>query len=239
MKQKKLIAAVGAAVVLGFGGATAQAADNFTGPYVGGSLSLFNNTTVSLSDSAVNADGDVVSETVNLGVDDAFNQLDLVFGYGALLNSRAYVGAEFRYTVADRFKGKVLNFASDADAGSFDIEGDGGYALMFQLGYAVTDNVVFYGTAGYVKREWDVSFSGVFEGTAEREEVSFKTSGIGYGIGVKYAFSRNLLVNAEVLKANYSSKTVIDEGVFDDAIGNAASLEPDSLSASVGIMYRF
>ena len=233
MKQKKLIAAVGAAVVLGFGGAAAQAADNFTGPYVGGSLALFNNTTIDTNisfnvfeeEEFESADG-----SLSLGVDDSFSQLDIVFGYGMLLDSRVYLGAEARYTLADNFKGSVISGRAGNDYFNVAIEGDGGYALMFQAGYAVTDNVVLYGTAGYVKREWDLVFSGSVDGDFDSAKDEFKSSGVGYGMGVKYALNRNFIVNAEVLKTNFSSKTLEEDGL---------SLEPDSVSASVGVMYRF
>ena len=227
MKQKKLIAAVGAAVVLGFGGATAQAADNFTGPYVGGSLMLFNNTT-----NETNVDIDDLESTdgfVKLGADDSFSQLDLVLGYGMLLDNRVYLGAEARYTLVDNFKDSFIVGRVDDVSFDFGIEGDGGYALMLQAGYAVSNNVVLYGTVGYVKREWDLVDKFVEDGRGRTEKEGLKSSGVGYGMGVKYALNRNFIVNAEVLKTNFSSKT-LDDGF---------SIEPDSVSASVGVAYRF
>ena len=228
MKQKKLIAAVGAAVVLGFGGATAQAADNFTGPYVGGSLMLFNNTT---NETNLDVDGFVTTTDgfKKLGADDSFSQLDLVLGYGMLLDNRVYLGAEARYTLVDNFKDDFFGLRVDDNSLDFGIEGDGGYALMLQAGYAVTDNVVLYGTAGYVKREWDLVTS-ILDGEGADSRDGFKSSGVGYGMGVKYALNRNFIVNAEVLKTNFSSKTPLD---------SEFSIEPDSVSVSLGVAYRF
>ena len=232
MKQKKLIAAVGAAVVLGFGGATAQAADNFTGPYVGGSLSLFNSTTISTDFDSLAAD-DTSSINTKFGADDTFNQVDIVLGYGMLLQNRTYLGAELRYTVADRFKDSFINATFGDESLDLAVEGDGGYALMFQAGYAVSDNVVLYGTVGYVKRDWDVVYSATFE---DNETNGFSQSGTGFGVGAKYALSSNLLLNAEVLKTNFSSS----KSVFvDDEDDDGLSVDADSLSASIALMYRF
>ena len=227
MKQKKLIAAVGAAVVLGFGGATAQAADNFTGPYVGGALALFNSTNVESNILGDVFDG-VASES--LGSSDTLNQLDLVIGYGMLMNNDFYLAAEARYSVADRFDNTIIRLSDDffAGEGTVSAEGDGGYALMFQAGYAVNNNIVLYGTAGYANRDWKIKDS-----FTDSPDEKFSSSGVAYGMGVIYSVNRNFSVNAEVLKTNYSSTTVLDEN--DDLL----RFKPDSVSASVGVAYRF
>ena len=233
MKQKKLIAAIGAAVVLGFGGAAAQAADNFTGPYVGGALGLFSSTTLETDASLFGEDWDDTS--TKIGSDDTFNQVDVVLGYGMLLQSRAYLGAELRYTVADSFKDSVASVRGGSDSLNIAVEGDGGYALMFQAGYAVSDNVVLYGTVGYVKRDWDVVYSATFE---DNDTSGFSQSGTGIGFGAKYALTSNLLLNAEVVKTNFSSSksVLVDDDVEDD---EGLSVDADNLSASVSLMYRF
>lgn len=228
MKQKRFIAALSAALVLGFGGAVAQAADNFTGPYVGGSLSLFNSTTIKENGVLTDLiDFDTPGDRVDskLGADDTFNQLDILFGYGMLLENRVFLGAEARYTLADNFKDVAIRAVQGGDRGTVSIEGDGGYALMFQAGYAVANNVVLYGTAGHLKRK--LSLVGVEDG-GEPVKERFNVSGLGYGIGLRYALNRNFLMNAEVIKAVFSRKTEGD-----------SSLKPDSVSASVGIIYRF
>ncbi len=212
-KEKMRLGAMASAIAAVVASPLAVAEDAFTGFYVGGAIGIF---------SDVTADTEWPNGwSAKFGVQDTlYTRLDVRAGYGHVLGNNIYLGAELSYTLHDNLDDTVERWTD----GEFEVAIGDGYALKAQLGYAVSSNVLLYGTVGYQSRNIEVKYrDSLFSGKGDKD-----FDGFGYGFGLRYAFTENLMLTAEVFHVDYSSENAFD-----------VKIDPAETQFDMGLVFKF
>jgi opacity protein-like surface antigen len=90
------------------------------------------------------------------------------------------------------------------------------YSINIEPGYVLNETTLAYFKLGYHSADYNVSTT------------TKSTSGVGYGVGVKYLISPNLYANLEFIKVDYSST----------ALGTSTGSTSNTVG-TLGIGYKF
>ena len=190
--------------------ASTQAVADFEGGYVGARMGVFTSVVTEVSDFGVDKQY-FGAETMPLG------RLDLVGGYGFMVNPTFYLGGELGLTLLNNFDEDVIKDGGDA----LSIEGGTGFSLRGIAGYVPGPNTMLYGTLGYQQRNYE------FADPDESEDEDF--TGVGFGFGLQQKLGGNLMLTAEAFHISYSKED----------LGGDVDLQPTETTFDLGIAFRF
>lgn len=143
------------------------------------------------------------------------------------------VGVEFG-GINDKLSGLVY----DTNTGNGDHESKlkHAIALRFKTGYAVRDDVLFYGIAGVIRGKFNYNgseeYSGETSGRASYD-VDYNRTGYVVGLGVEKMINDRLSVTGEWEYANYGKEHLM---IFDDISTEAT---PDYHNVKLGVNFKF
>ncbi|WP_443114252.1 outer membrane protein [Herbaspirillum seropedicae] len=187
--------------------AMAQQAGAFTGLKLGGNLA-WRHTKVELQG--------FLNQSVT--DNDTVLQLDLAYGFALAPAWTLDLGLTYDLSKTDA---GTLQYADGNRTGRLQIKTKNHYSVYLAPGYVLHKDWQVYGKLAYHHLEGEYNDSLSPSGTT-------KHGGFGYGVGVNYAFSRNVLLGVEVQQVRYSRE-----------MGFGSSGKPQTTDLSFRAAYRF
>jgi len=200
--MKKLLLASAIAASFFASSAIAQV-NNFTGFSAAANVSL-SNASVELA---------AAGDSFKLG--DNSENFGLQAAYGVALGTNFALSFGGTYSFGDLKAGTATVGAQTATVKGKDV-----YSLYVEPGYLMGNSTLAFAKVGYIGLKGEISASG------QTENETF--NGVGYGAGIRTMVSKNLFVQAEISRSDYSEKTI-----------NGATVKPTATSGIVGVGYKF
>lgn len=228
-KVSKLVAAMGIA----FATIGTASADKFDGFYVGGGVT-FNQMTVKYGYSYhENYYGSLYSEEEQstYGDNEHSADFDLNVGY-AMSFGNFNLAAELGYTSG---YGEAELWSGYGDSESYELTRGKTFSIL--PGYKLGQDTLVYGRFGIVKAEGEYSNS-----WDSGDTYSLDFSGKIWGIGVKHAFTPNLVAVLEYQVTEFDSETLASGGYAwsaNDYNSWHDDVEPASSGVTLGVQYTF
>lgn len=139
------------------------------------------------------------------------------------------VEGDFNWSNIDSSRRQTINIDATPNAVVYTSDVNWAGTLRVRAGYAV-DRVLLYATGGYAGASLDVAYTNVTTSTSASQ--SKWVHGYVVGVGLEYAFTRNLSGKAE-----YLYTALGDTGAFTGVY--AARADYSSSAVRMGVNYRF
>lgn len=235
---------IAAAMAIAFATVGTASADNFDGFYVGGGVAFNKMTSKTASHYDEYYYGDTystVDETIG-GDEDHDVGFNLNVGYGVSFGS-FNLAIEAAYT-SSYGEAEPYSYSANTNWGysygeSAKMELTGGKSISILPGFKLSDDTLVYGRLGYVEAEGEFSWS---DTTGWSDSVSKDFSGTIWGIGVKHAFTPNLVAVLEYQVTEFDSETLASGGYAwsaNDYNSWHDDVEPASSGVTLGVQYTF
>ncbi len=142
----------------------------------------------------------------------------LAVGYTFAIDSHSTLGVKL---TVDTKNGEYGAGETVLGAGETMVQEKSHYSLAVEPGYAFDDKLLVFGILGYHHAKANLLLDEVSQGQAT-------LSGVGYGLGAKYAFADHMFLMLEYQHVNYSSTTI-----------DASKIKPASDVIALGLGYHF
>lgn len=224
---KKKKAALFAALALPF--SAAQAADDFAGPYVAGSLALsnffaqFQDINDELDNQGLNGETELsLNPTLAAGID--FQDGNFVYG------------AELGYTFFTAESENVNPTGSAGDGSLLNAELKSAISLKGKIGVANGANLI-YVTAGLAQADADLSvnYDTWVAGAVKSDSVSML--GLSYGVGIAHRFGSNFVASLQGEQLQFETSDQINN--VDPASDSSFSFNGSIFNVTGTIAYKF